>query len=67
MLKAGGVITGTAAVNTASCKLLERLGFKKTAENTGSFRTTPDGKPIEFLGYTYHLSRKDWEAASKGG
>lgn len=64
-LQADGVITVTAGANRASCKLLERLGFKKTAENTGSFRTSPDGKPIEFLGYTYFLSRKDWEVDGK--
>jgi RimJ/RimL family protein N-acetyltransferase len=57
-LQADSVITGTAAVNRASCQLLERLGFKKTAESRGSFRKDPDGKPIEFLGYTYSLSRE---------
>ena len=61
-LQADRIITGTAAANRASCRLLERLGFKKTAESTGSFRKTPDGKPIEFLGYTYALSRDEWEA-----
>jgi ribosomal-protein-alanine N-acetyltransferase len=60
-LQADSVITGTAAVNTASCRLLERLGFRKTAESTGSFRNDPDGKPLEFLGYSYYLSKKDWE------
>jgi ribosomal-protein-alanine N-acetyltransferase len=59
-LQADDVITGTAAVNTASCRLLERLGFKKTAESTGSFRNDLEGKPIEFLGYTYVLSKADW-------
>jgi ribosomal-protein-alanine N-acetyltransferase len=57
-LQADGVITGTAAANTASCRLLERLGFTKTAQNTGSFRNDPDGKPVEFLGYTYYLSKQ---------
>jgi hypothetical protein len=45
--------------------LLERLGFKRTAESTGSFRNTEDGKPIEFLGYTYAISRDEWEVAGK--
>jgi RimJ/RimL family protein N-acetyltransferase len=58
-LQADSVITGTAAVNRASCQLLERLGFKKTAESRGSFRKDPDGKPIEFLGYMYALSREE--------
>jgi [ribosomal protein S5]-alanine N-acetyltransferase len=60
-LKADRVITGTAAVNRASCRLLEKLGFQKIGEDTGSFRSTPEGKPIEFLGYTYALSKAVWE------
>jgi RimJ/RimL family protein N-acetyltransferase len=56
-------MTGTAAVNKASCRLLERLGFIKTAESMGSFRNGPDGKPIEFVGYTYTLLKKDWMIA----
>jgi ribosomal-protein-alanine N-acetyltransferase len=59
-LQADSVITGTAAVNCASCKLLERLGFRKTGESMGSLRSTPEGKPIEFLGYTYSLTKEDW-------
>ena len=54
------VVTGTAAVNRASCRLLERLGFQKIGESIGSLRTTADGKPIEFLGYTYALTREEW-------
>lgn len=61
-LKADRVITGTAAANIASCRLLERLGFQKTAESTGSFKNDADGKPIEFLGYSYAISREEWEA-----
>ena len=61
-LQADSMITGTAALNRASCRLLERLGFKKTVESTGSFRNDPDGKPIEFLGYTYFLPREDWQS-----
>ncbi len=61
-LEADRVITGTAAVNRASCRLLEKLGLKKTGESTGSFRNTPEGKPIEFLGYTYAISRDEWKA-----
>lgn len=62
-LLADRVVTGTAATNHASCRLLERLGFKKTGESTGSFRNTPDGKPIEFLGYAYAISKDEWNAA----
>jgi len=64
-LQALRVVTGTAAVNRASCRLLERLGFKRTAESMGSFRNTRDGKPIEFLGYTYAISRDEWEVVGK--
>ncbi len=60
-LQAQSIISGTAAVNQASCRLLERLGFQKTSELTGSFRKTPDGKPIEFLGYIFALTKEDWE------
>jgi ribosomal-protein-alanine N-acetyltransferase len=59
-LQARRVVTGTAAANSASCRLLERLGFKKTSEGTASFRTAPDGKPIQFVGYTFELSRDEW-------
>ena len=62
-LQAQRVVAGTAAANSASCRLLERLGFHKTTESIGAFRTTQDGKPIEFLGYNFELSRADW----KGG
>lgn len=60
-LQADRVVTGTAAVNQASCQLLERLGFQKVGEETTSFRTAEDGKPIEFLGYRYAISRNEWE------
>jgi RimJ/RimL family protein N-acetyltransferase len=60
-LQAQRVVSGAAAANHASCRLLERLGFQKTAEGTGSFRTTADGTPIRFLGYTFELSQADWQ------
>ena len=59
-LQASGVISGTAAVNRNSCRLLERLGFRKTGENISSFKAGEDGRPIEFLGYLYALSKDDW-------
>ncbi len=64
-LQARRVVTGTAAANRASCRLLERLGFKKTSESTASFTTTPDGQPIEFVGYTFELSRDEWVVAGQ--
>jgi [ribosomal protein S5]-alanine N-acetyltransferase len=60
-LKAERVIAGTAALNLPSCKLLEKLGFQKTEEGTSSFRNSKDGKPLEFLGRTYTLTRAAWE------
>ncbi len=66
-LQAQRVFTGTAAANRASCRLLERLGFTRTTARTASFRNTPDGKPIEFLGYTYAISRDEWEMPVKHG
>jgi RimJ/RimL family protein N-acetyltransferase len=60
-LQAPRVISGTAAVNRSSCRLLERLGFQKTGERTSSFKTGEDGKPIEFLGYLYALSKEEWQ------
>jgi ribosomal-protein-alanine N-acetyltransferase len=59
-LQADKVVTGTAAANEPSCRLLQRLGMRKTGESTGSFRTTQDGKPIEFLGYSFGISREEW-------
>lgn len=54
------VVSGTAAVNRASCRLLERLGFQKVAEATTSFRRGAAGRPIEFLGYVFELQRDAW-------
>jgi len=64
-LHAQCVVTGTAAANQPSCRLLERLGFRRTAESIASFRNSQDGKPIEFLGYTYAISSDEWVAARK--
>jgi len=66
-LQAHRVVTGTAAANHASCRLLERLGFKKTSESTASFRAAPDGQPIQFIGYTFELSRDEWNVAGEHG
>lgn len=59
-LQAARVISGTAAVNRDSCRLLERLGFRKTGETTSSFTTNDEGKPIEFPGYIYAISKEEW-------
>jgi [ribosomal protein S5]-alanine N-acetyltransferase len=60
-LLAQSVVAGTAAVNHPSCRLLEKLGFQKTGESMGSLQNSADGKPIEFLGRTYTLTRGAWE------
>jgi ribosomal-protein-alanine N-acetyltransferase len=60
-LQATRVIAGTAALNRNSCRLLERLGFQRIGEKISSFKNAKDGKPIEFLGYTYALSKEEWE------
>jgi hypothetical protein len=60
-LQAERVVTGTAAVNQASRRLLERLGFQKIGQEVASFRAAEDGKPIEFLGYRLAISRDERE------
>ena len=60
-LQAYRVVTGTAALNQASCRLLEQLGFKKVGEETTSFKTAEDGKPIEFIGYRYAILKNEWQ------
>jgi ribosomal-protein-alanine N-acetyltransferase len=68
VLRADHVVTGTAAVNTPSCRLLERLGLRKISESTNSLRERADGTPIEFLGLTFAVSRDEWLAnAGKQG
>jgi ribosomal-protein-alanine N-acetyltransferase len=54
------VVTGTAAANHPSRRLLERLGFQKTKESIASFYSTEDGKPIEFLGTEYSINKETW-------
>jgi [ribosomal protein S5]-alanine N-acetyltransferase len=61
-LQAEAVVSGTAAANGPSCRLLERLGFTKTGEAIGSFWKTPEGQPIEFMGNSFALTRSEWQA-----
>ena len=60
-LGAAAMISGTAAVNGPSRRLLERLGLRQVGEATGSLRESADGRPIEFRGLTYALPRTEWE------
>ncbi len=62
-MQADEVISGTAAANAASCKLLTRLGFRKTGETNVSFRNSPDGKPVEFLGFSFSITQREWESS----
>ncbi len=61
-LHADRVVTGTAAQNVPSCRLLERLGFLMVKQSACSFAKRDDGQLIEFLGNEYVLSRADWVA-----
>jgi [ribosomal protein S5]-alanine N-acetyltransferase len=54
------LISGTANINQPSCKLLAKLGFRKTGESVTSFRKTPEGKPIEFVGSSFLLEKEEW-------
>jgi len=62
-LEADAVVTGTAEANEASCRLLARLGFTVTGRSKESFQRTPEGKPIEFTGVKYAISRAEWKEA----
>ena len=52
--------SGTAADNHPSRRLLARLGFCVTGQGASSFREDEQGKPIEFTGLAYELTREDW-------
>lgn len=53
--------SGTANLNYPACRLLEKLNFSKQNEEILSFRTTPEGKPIEFVGSNYLLEKDEWQ------
>lgn len=59
-LKAEKVTSGTAAENHPACSLLIRLGMKKVGERVTSFRRDSNGKPIEFTGLAFAVSRDVW-------
>ncbi len=58
VLDAEIVTAGTAKINKPSNNLLRRLGFCLIGEKKISFRKDKEGKPIEFVGLDYSLSRK---------
>ena len=53
--------SGTANLNYPSINLLVKLGFQKTGESIQSFRSTPEGKPVEFTGSSFVLEKTEWE------
>jgi RimJ/RimL family protein N-acetyltransferase len=53
--------SGTANLNYPSINLLIKLGFHKTGESAQSFRTTPEGNPVEFTGSSFLLEKKEWK------
>ena len=59
-LRAETVVTRTAEANEASCRLLERLGFRVIRLRTESLQSTPEGKPIEFMAREYRITREEW-------
>ncbi|GAB3436991.1 GNAT family N-acetyltransferase [Flindersiella endophytica] len=61
------VVTATAELNHASRRLLTRLGLRKTGEQRMAYRTTTAGRPIEFTGYTYVITREEWKSQPGGG
>jgi RimJ/RimL family protein N-acetyltransferase len=60
-LQAEAVMTRTAEANEASCRLLERLGFRLIRLSTESLQNTPEGKPIEFTACEYRITREEWK------
>jgi hypothetical protein len=34
--------------------------MRKTGEDITSFRKTPEGKPIEFVGLRFSISKNEW-------
>jgi ribosomal-protein-alanine N-acetyltransferase len=58
-------IAGTAAVNSKSRKLIERLGFREIIQKQVHFRKDSNGNPINFTYVIYEFSRKDWESYKK--
>ena len=52
--------SGTAKLNAPSAKLLRSLGFKETGDSPASFANDAQGKPIQFVGSSFVLTRDVW-------
>ncbi len=60
-LGTGRIFAGTAAANTPSIRLLERLGFQRSQpDREVSLRKTASGEPIPFTGRALALTLEDW-------
>jgi RimJ/RimL family protein N-acetyltransferase len=59
------ITTGTAAANEPSCRLLEALGMKKTAERKASFQRDDRTEQVEFTALSFALTREEWQAKSR--
>ena len=64
-LNAEVITAGTAKVNEASNKLLQKLEFIKTGEKKIYFRKDKEGNPIEFIGVDYILRKKEKKLRSE--
>lgn len=63
-LAAQRVESGTAAMNSASRRLLANLGFQPVREQETSFQCDSKGTPISFTGIVYELPRASWLSRS---
>lgn len=60
ILSASKICAGTAAVNTPSLGVLQRIGMRKVREETVAFRNDANGDPIAFTGYMFELTHDEW-------
>jgi ribosomal-protein-alanine N-acetyltransferase len=64
-LDADRAVSGTSEKNLPSCKLLERIGMSVVSRGTCSFQMDETGKPIEFLGLSYAVTKDQWRQIKK--
>jgi [ribosomal protein S5]-alanine N-acetyltransferase len=60
VLKVNRLTSGTAVANLRSSRLLGKLGFHKTGEAVASFWKDAEGKPVEFTGASFELTKDAW-------
>ena len=59
-LGASRITTGTAAANTPSCRLLDKLGFEVVERRRGALQAKEDGQPLEVETLSLSLTRERW-------